>query len=64
MLSDKVVSIRYMKEVNRGEERSISHWIATLTFAYINANLSTNDRYINPLGFAVTDYRNDPEVVQ
>jgi type IV secretion system protein VirB8 len=64
MLSDKVMSIRYLKEITRGEERSVSHWIATLTFSYVNANLSTTDRYINPLGFAVTDYRNDPEVIQ
>ena len=64
MLSENVVSIRYLKEVRRGDETSLSHYIATITFAYIPANLSTNDRYVNPLGFAVTDYRNDPEVIQ
>lgn len=63
-LSDKVVSIRYLKETRRGDEISTSHWIATLTFAYVNAPLSTTDRTVNPLGFVVTDYRNDPETVQ
>jgi type IV secretion system protein VirB8 len=35
-----------------GEER----WVASLTVAYVPREVSWEDRYMNPLGFIVTDY--------
>ena len=55
LLSDNVASVRFMKESRKGEE--------TLTFSYANVPMSSADRLINPLGFLVSEYRADPEVV-
>jgi type IV secretion system protein VirB8 len=40
----------------------LTHWVATLTYAYVNAPTAANDRLVNPLGFLVSEYRADPEV--
>ena len=63
LLADNVASVRFLKESRKGEETRVTHWVATLTFSYVNAPMSSADRLINPLGFLVSDYRADPEVV-
>ena len=63
LLSDNVASVRYLAESRKGEEVRIAHWIATLTFSYVNAPMSSSDRLINPLGFLVAEYRADPEAL-
>jgi type IV secretion system protein VirB8 len=64
-ISDKVALIRYTKTVDRaGQKATSSHWVATVAFTYKAAPMTEKDRLINPLGFQVTDYRNDPETVQ
>lgn len=40
-----------------------SHKIATITFEYANLELTSEERYINPLGFRVTDYRIDEDAL-
>jgi len=40
------------------------HKIITLEFQYIKMNLTMEERYINPLGFRVTSYRVDEEILQ
>lgn len=56
--------VRYTKEVSRtGERPVVSHWAATVTFAYRNASMSIEDRQLNPLGFQVIGYRNDQESI-
>ncbi|MEI5668474.1 virB8 family protein [Bosea sp. CCNWLW174] len=62
LLADNLASVRFLKESRKGEEVKVTHWIATLTFAYVNAPVSSTDRLINPLGFLVSEYRADPEV--
>ena len=59
-----IASIRYRKDAiySNGQENH-SHWLATLEFKYTGMPLSESDRLINPLGFVVTNYRNDPEIV-
>ena len=64
LINPAVVSVRYLRTVTRGEEVRTTHWVATLTFAYVNAPISATDRLVNPLGFVVSDYRADPEAVQ
>lgn len=39
------------------------HMIATIGFQYIKMNLTTEERYIDPLGFRVTSYRLDEETL-
>ncbi|MBM3552264.1 MAG: virB8 family protein [Alphaproteobacteria bacterium] len=63
LLSDNVASVRYLTESRKGDETRTAHWIATLTFAYVNAPMASTDRLINPLGFQVSEYRADPEAL-
>jgi type IV secretion system protein VirB8 len=61
-ISPTVALVRYTKEIERGTDRpQISHWAATVTFRYTAAPMSERDRGVNPLGFQVIDYRNDPD---
>jgi len=38
-------------------------WVAVVQYRYSDAPMSIEDRYINPLGFAVTRYRRNPEAL-
>ncbi len=40
------------------------HRIVLIAFEYIKLNLTNEERYINPLGFRVTDYRIDEDILQ
>lgn len=61
-ISPTVALVRYTKEIERGSDRAqITHWAATVTFRYTSAPMAERDRAVNPLGFQVTDYRNDPD---
>ncbi|WP_332066277.1 virB8 family protein [Bartonella sp. CB189] len=64
-LSQDLIQVRYYKTVRdfSGKE-SIFHEVSILNFSYINARISAEDRLINPLGFQVSEYRSDPEVVK
>lgn len=63
LINPKVVSVRYTRTVTRGEETRTTHWVSTLTFSYVNTPMSSTDRLVNPLGFAVSEYRADPEAI-
>jgi type IV secretion system protein VirB8 len=58
-----VALLRYTKEVERGpsERPATTHWAATMVFKYSGAPMAERDRAINPLGFQVVEYRNDPD---
>lgn len=61
-ISPTVALVRYLKEVERGREKPlVSHWAATISFRYTRAPMSEEDREVNPLGFQVMEYRNDPD---
>jgi type IV secretion system protein VirB8 len=64
LINQNVVSVRYMRTITRGEEVRTTHWVASLTYAYANAPMSSTDRLVNPLGFVVSEYRADPEEVR
>lgn len=64
LINENVVSVRYMRTIRRGEEVQMTHWIASLTYSYANAPMSSTDRLVNPLGFVVSEYRSDPEEVR
>ncbi|MBA4044795.1 MAG: hypothetical protein C0471_10300 [Erythrobacter sp.] len=40
-----------------------SHWAAIISYRFSAAEMSAEDRYINPLGFQVTGYRRDAETI-
>lgn len=63
-VSDGVASVRFHRTVRRGPQIEESDWIATVAFIYTKAPMAEADRLRNPLGFQVTSYRADPEVVR
>jgi type IV secretion system protein VirB8 len=63
LINQNVVSVRYMRTITRGDDVRTTHWVATLTFSYANVPMSSTDRLVNPLGFAVSEYRADPEAI-
>jgi len=63
LINATVASVRYMRTVTRGDDLRTTHWVATLTFSYVNAPMSSTDRLVNPLGFVVSEYRADPEAI-
>jgi len=61
-INSNVALVRYTRRVERGLDQPIvTHWAATITFKYLGAPMKEKDRGINPLGFQVTEYRNDPD---
>jgi type IV secretion system protein VirB8 len=59
-----VANVRFHRVVRRGAQAEDSDWIATVAYAYTKAPMSEGDRLRNPLGFQVSSYRADPEVVR
>lgn len=39
-------------------------WIATIAYRYVQGPMNRSDRRVNPLGFQVTSYRADPELIR
>ena len=60
----RVANVRFTRTVQTETDTQSSDWIATVTFQYTNAPMAEGDRYRNPLGFQVQNYRADPEVVR
>jgi type IV secretion system protein VirB8 len=63
-LSPQLVQARIVVEEKSAQGPARSYKIVLLTFEYIKLNLTNEERYINPLGFRVTDYRIDEDVIQ
>jgi type IV secretion system protein VirB8 len=42
----------------------VTHWIATLEYHYTPPSQDDRQRALNPLGFRVTEYRREPELVE
>lgn len=63
-VSDGVANVRFHRTVRQSQQVTESDWIATIAYAYTKAPMGEADRLRNPLGFQVTSYRADPEVVR
>jgi type IV secretion system protein VirB8 len=63
-VAPKVASVRFHRTLRQGGQVTESDWIATLAFTYAKAPMSEADRLRNPLGFQVSSYRADPEVIR
>ena len=65
IIGDDLAQVRFARTVTERDERVRTLWVATVQFSIqSDAVISDQDRLINPLGFVVTDYRSDPEVVE
>jgi len=47
----------------KGSNSTIQHKIVLIAFEYVKMSLTIEERYLNPLGFRVTDYRVDEDVI-
>ena len=63
-ISDGVANVRFHRTFRQAQQTVESDWIATIAFTYTRAPMSEPDRLRNPLGFQVTSYRADPEVIR
>ncbi len=63
-LNDKTASVRFLKETNEKTSIKISHWNAILHFHYSQKPMRMADRFSNPLGFQVINYRVNPESLE
>lgn len=63
-VSDGVANIRFHRTIRSGQQATESDWIATVAYTYTDAPMAEGDRLRNPLGFQVTSYRADAEVVR
>lgn len=61
-INNRVANVRFTRTIQTQTEATSTDWIATVTFGYTNAPMSEGDRYRNPLGFQVENYRADPVV--
>jgi type IV secretion system protein VirB8 len=60
-----LAQVRYLKAARQGAgaEESLTHWVATIQYAYGEAAKDPKTRRWNPLGFKILDFRTEPEVV-
>jgi type IV secretion system protein VirB8 len=63
-LSPQLVQARLLIEERQDTSVVQYHKIALVAFQYIKLSLTNEERYINPLGFRVTDYRLDEDILQ
>lgn len=63
-VADGVANIRFHRTVRESQQVTETDWISTVAFSYTKAPMAEGDRLRNPLGFQVTSYRADPEVVR
>jgi type IV secretion system protein VirB8 len=63
-LSD-LAQVRYLKAARQGAgaEEALTHWVATIQYAYGEAAKDPKTRRWNPLGFKILDFRPEPELV-
>jgi type IV secretion system protein VirB8 len=62
-VAKNIAQVRYVRTDRKGGAESQSHWVATVEFRYVSQPAGEEARGINPLGFQVTNYRNDPEAL-
>lgn len=62
--SNDLAQVRFTKTARAGGSGNdqVTHWIATIQFAYGKPSEDPKDRSWNPLGFRVADYKREPEV--
>jgi type IV secretion system protein VirB8 len=59
-----LAQVRYLKALRQsgGSDEKVTHWVATLQFAYVEPAKDPKTRRWNPLGFKVVDFKTEPEV--
>jgi type IV secretion system protein VirB8 len=62
---ENVAQVRFSKATRAGGSgaEQVTHWIATIEYAYTKPSADPKTRSLNPLGFRVIEYHREPEVV-
>ena len=60
-----LAQVRYLKgkRAAGGADEQVTHWIATIQYAYGDPSADPKTRRWNPLGFKITDFTPEPEVL-
>ena len=60
-----LAQVRYVKgkRATGSAQEEMTHWIATIQYAYADPSTDPKIRGWNPLGFKIVDFRPEPEVV-
>ena len=60
-----LAQVRYTKaqRAGSGAADQITHWIATIQYAYAESSKDPRVRRWNPLGFKILEFRAEPEVL-
>lgn len=60
-----LAQVRYLKALRTadGSSEQVTHWIATLEYAYGKPSQDPKVRRWNPLGFRILDFHTEPEIV-
>lgn len=62
-VAKNIAQVRYQRTERKSGAEVQTRWVATVEFRYVSQPASEEARAVNPLGFQVTNYRNDPEAV-
>jgi type IV secretion system protein VirB8 len=64
-LSDSSAMVRFVTtRLDQGAAgQQPQNWVAIIRYRYSSAPMTVEDRYVNPLGFEVIDYRKDAETL-
>ncbi len=59
-----LAQVRYLtaRRAAGGAEEQVTHWIATLQYAYVDPPSDARARRWNPLGFRIVDFKPEPEL--
>ncbi len=63
-LNDKTASLRFQRELKENNQTKVSYWTAIIDYQYVQKPVKMEDRFLNPLGFQVTNYRVNPEILE
>ncbi len=60
-----LAQVRYLKRLRRGGggQEELTHWIATIQYAYARPSQDIRVRSLNPLGFKILEFNTEPEVI-
>lgn len=63
-LNERTASIRFQRTLKENNQTKISYWMAIIDYQYTQKPMKMADRFLNPLGFQVTSYRINPEILE
>lgn len=64
-MSDRSALVRFdtIRRDDGGMARPAEPWVAVIQYRFSGEPMATEDRFLNPLGFQVTEYRRDAEAL-